>query len=189
MARPGSYTVRNRAFSIAALVVLGAGFCWRLLYLVRISLFIDEFTTILAAQMIVKSGLPRLPSGLFYDLGLLFNYILSAFIGLAGFNEAVARFPSVCFSLLTVAVTYRLGKRAFSPGAALMAATLLAMMPESVVWGARARPYAPLQFWVMVGTWAMVEGITTRWRGAGALFTGWRWQRRRYLTWSAWSLC
>lgn len=165
MARRDSHTVGNRAFSIAALVVIGAGFWWRLLYLVRISLFIDEFTTILAAQMILKSGIPRLPSGLFYDFGLLFNYTVSVFIGLAGFGEAVARFPSVCFGLLAVAVTYRLGKRAFSPGAALVAAILLAMMPEAVVWGGRARPYAQLQFWVMVGMWAMVEGITTQWRG------------------------
>jgi len=165
MRRNDSRTVRNRAFFIAVLVMIVMGFYWRLIYLRRISLFIDEFVTLLAAQMIVQKGIPQLPSGVFYDNGLLFSYVVSVFIGLTGFSEAVARFPSILFSLLSVAVTFRMGRRFFSPAVALLASVLLALAPEAVVWGARSRAYAQFQLWGLVGIWAMAEGVTGRWRG------------------------
>ncbi len=165
MMRNDNRTVRNRVFFIAVLVVIAMGFYWRLVYLRQISLFIDEFATILAAQMIVQKGIPQLPSGLFYDNGLLFSYVVSAFIGLTGFSEAVARFPSILFSLLSVAVTFRLGRRFFSPAVALLASALLALAPEAVMWGARSRAYAQFQLWGVVGIWAMAEGLTSQWRG------------------------
>jgi len=141
------------------------GFYWRLVYWRQISLFIDEFVTLLAAQMIVQKGIPQLPSGVFYDNGLLFSYIVSAFIGLTGFSEAVARFPSILFSLLSVAVTFCMGRRFFSPAVGLLACGLLALAPEAVMWGARSRAYAQFQLWGLVGIWAMVEGVTGEWRG------------------------
>jgi len=156
---------RDRTFFIAVLVVIAVGFYWRLIYLWRVSLFIDEFTTILAAQMILQKGIPQLPSGLFYDNGVLFSYVVSAFIGLTGFGEAMARFPSIIFSLLSVAVTFRLGRRFFSPVVALLASALVSLALEMVVWGARSRPYAQFQFWGGVGIWALAEGIVGRWRG------------------------
>ncbi len=119
MTRNHNRASQDRVFFVAVLVMIAIGFYWRLIYLQRISLHIDEFTTILAAQMIVQKGIPQLPSGLFYDTGLLFSYVVAAFIGSVGFSEAVARFPSILFSLLSVAVTFRLGKRFFSPAVAL----------------------------------------------------------------------
>jgi 4-amino-4-deoxy-L-arabinose transferase-like glycosyltransferase len=115
--------------------------------------------------MVVRKGIPQLPSGLFYDTGLLFSYVVAAFVGLAGFGEAVARFPSIFLSLLSVAVTFRLGTRFFSPAVGLLAAALLSLAPEAVMWGARSRPYAQFQLWVIVGVWALAEGVTHRWRG------------------------
>jgi 4-amino-4-deoxy-L-arabinose transferase-like glycosyltransferase len=165
MTRSNSRTVGSQVFFIAALMMIVVGFYWRLIYMERISLFIDEFTTILAAQMIVQKGIPQLPSGLFYDNGLLFSYVVSVFIGPVGFSEAVARFPAIIFGLLSVAVTYRLGRRFFSPAVALLASALLALAPEAVVWGARARAYAQFQLWTLVGVWALAEGLSSRWRG------------------------
>jgi 4-amino-4-deoxy-L-arabinose transferase-like glycosyltransferase len=165
MARDNNRAVRDRAFLIAVVVTIAIGFYWRLAYLQRISLHIDEFITILAAQMILEKGIPQLPSGLFYDNGLLFSYVVAAFIGSTGFSEAIARFPSIIFGLLSVAVTFRLGKRFFSPAVALLASALLALAPEAVMWGARSRPYAQLQLWAVVGIWALAEGFTCQWRG------------------------
>lgn len=166
MGRGAARPIRGRIFYyIAAWVVIAAGFCWRLSYILRISPFIDEFTTILAAQMIVRKGVPLLPSGLFYDIGLLFSYVVAAWIGLSGFHEVIVRFPSLILSLLSVAITFRLGRRFFSPAVALMASTLVALSPEAVLWGGRARPYAQFQFWGLVGIWALAEGFTSRWRG------------------------
>jgi hypothetical protein len=180
LTRKNNRVAQDRVFFVAVLVMIAIGFYWRLIYLQRISLHIDEFTTILAAQMIVQKGIPQLPSGLFYDTGLLFSYVVAAFIGSVGFSEAVARFPSILFSLLSVAVTFRLGKRFFSPAVALLASALLALAPEAVRWGGRSRPYAQLQFWVIVGIWAMAEGVTRQWRG--------RWRALFWLAMAAASL-
>jgi len=160
----------GNAFSVAALVVIAIGFYWRLVYLRQISLFVDEFTTILAAQMIVERGVPLLPSGILYSNGPLASYVVAAFIRLVGFSEAVARFPSIPFSLLSVAVTFRMGKRLFAytkaaPALALLASTVLALSPDAIMWGARARAYAQFQLWGLVGIWALAEGIRGRWRG------------------------
>jgi hypothetical protein len=73
MKRNSSRTAQNQVFLIVAILIIVIGFSWRLIYWRRISLFIDEFITILAAQMIVQQGVPQLPSGLFYDNGILFN--------------------------------------------------------------------------------------------------------------------
>lgn len=165
MARDNNRVGRDRVFFVAVLMMIVIGFVWRLIYLKQISLHVDEFTTILAAQMILQKGIPQLPSGLFYDTGLLFSYVVAAFTGPIGFSEVVARFPSIVSGLLSVAITFRLGRRFFSPAVALLASALLALAPEAVMWGARARPYAQFQLWVMVGLWAMAEGIAGQWRG------------------------
>lgn len=158
---------RERPFAIASIVVVLIGFYWRLAYSQNISPHIDEFITMLAGQMILEMGLPVLPSGLFYDTGILFSYTVAALTGAAGgdFNELIAKFPGLFFSLLNITLTYRIGKQFFSPAVGLMAAALLAFAPEAIIWGGRSRPYAAYQFWVLVGVWAMSHRISRQWRG------------------------
>ena len=67
----------------------------RLLYLERISLYIDEFTTMWAAKRILDYGLPWTPAGVLYLRGVLFSYLDALFIYLLGFSEGAARLPSV----------------------------------------------------------------------------------------------
>jgi 4-amino-4-deoxy-L-arabinose transferase-like glycosyltransferase len=156
---------RKWIFFVAILLMIAMGFYWRWIYVTRISLFVDEFVTLLAAKMIVQEGIPRMPSGLFYDNGLLFSYVVAVFIRLTGFSETVARFPSILFSLLSVAVTFRMGKRFFSLPVALLASAIVALSPELVIWGARSRAYAQFQLWGIVGIWAMAERFTQQRRG------------------------
>ena len=59
--------------SVAVLALTAAAFVLRLAYLLDSHPFIDEFTTLLAARSILDGGLPVLPSGLFYEHGLLFS--------------------------------------------------------------------------------------------------------------------
>jgi uncharacterized membrane protein len=48
---------------------------------------------------------------------------------------------------------------------ALLASTVLALSPDAIMWGARARAYAQFQLWGLVGIWALAEGIRGRWHG------------------------
>jgi hypothetical protein len=44
-------------------------------YMLHSHPFVDEFTSVLAARAILERGLPILPSGLFYEHGVLFTYL------------------------------------------------------------------------------------------------------------------
>jgi 4-amino-4-deoxy-L-arabinose transferase-like glycosyltransferase len=137
---------------VAVLILTAAAFALRLAYLLHSHPFIDEFTTVLAAVAILERGLPVLPSGLFYEHGLLFSYLDAPFVALAG--EAglfsVARLPSLLIGTATVPLLYWVGRRWLSPGAGLVAAALLAFSPEGIVWGGRARMYALAQLLVLI---------------------------------------
>jgi hypothetical protein len=142
------------------LFLTAAAFSLRLVYLLRSHPFIDEFTTVLAARAILERGLPVLPSGLFYEHGLLFTYLDSPFVALAAEKGlfAMARLPSVLIGTVTVPFLYAVGRRWLSPMVGLVAAALLALSPEGMVWGGRARMYALAQFLVLLVAYLVYEG-------------------------------
>lgn len=115
--------------------------------------FFDEYVTILAVRMILQSGLPMLPSGLFYEHGLLFSYLDVPWVGLARWVENYsdnalflsARLPSMLIGVVTVWLVYWVGRHWFSARVGLIAATLLALAPQAVVWDGRARMYSLAQ--------------------------------------------
>ena len=147
---PGStFSGRRPLFLIAMAGVLCLAAWLRWSYITHVQSFPDEFVTLLAVQMTLQKGLPLLPSGLFYEHGLLFSYAGAAASGLFGFSREVVRATSLCFGLLTIGLTWRMGRRWFSPGVGLLAATALAVAPSAILWGGRARMYTLLQVWVL----------------------------------------
>lgn len=99
-----------------------AGFALRLYYLTSTHPFFDEYTTVLAARQILQLGLPRLPSGLFYEHGLLATYLIAPFTALfinlplkdwqpAHWGLMLARWPSVLLGTATIPLIYMLGRR------------------------------------------------------------------------------
>lgn len=162
-----------RAAWLGALVVLALGGALRLAYLSVSHPHVDEYSSMWAALQVLEHGLPRLPSGFMYLQGLLFTYADALFIAALGRGEMAARLPSLLASVATIGLVYGWGRRAFGPWAGLIAATLTALQPESIVWGGRARMYALQQMCVVLALYAFcrgyVEGAAER-RGAR-----WRW--------------
>jgi hypothetical protein len=156
-----------------------AGFALRLYYLTTTHPFFDEFTTVLAGRQILRYGWPVLPSGLFYEHGLLATYLIVPFIALfidtpvdtwrsAQWGLMLARWPSLLVGTVTIPLVYSLGKRAFNLPVnsklasfiALLAAGLFAFSPEGVVWGGRARMYALATLLVLLAVyWAYRGGV------------------------------
>jgi 4-amino-4-deoxy-L-arabinose transferase-like glycosyltransferase len=153
------------------LLLTVAAFALRLAYLLDSHPFIDEFTTVLAARAILQRGLPVLPSGLFYEHGLLFSYLDAPFVGLAGKRVlfGLARLPSLLISTAAVPLLYWVGRRWLSSRAGLVAAALLAFSPEGIVWGGRARMYALAQLLVLLLAFLVYEGS----QGEGRLRLRW----------------
>lgn len=147
------------------LLLLGLGL--RLQFSHQAQLYPDEFVTLLAGHMITQTGWPVMPSGLFYEHGLLFSY-LGAASSLFGDPRWTMRYVSLMCGLLTLGLTYYLGQRYSSPATGLIATAGLVIAPVAIHWSGRARMYALLQLFILLTLWLMYEGLTRQ-------RPGWRW--------------
>ncbi len=111
-----------RLQTIAILSLTLAGFALRLYYLTTSHPFFDEYTTVLAARQILQYGWPVLPSGLFYEHGLLATYLIAPFTALfinlpvdqwqpAHWGLMLARWPSALIGTLTIPLIYAIGRK------------------------------------------------------------------------------
>lgn len=147
-------------YQASVALVLLLALTLRLLYARQISMFVDEFTTIWAAQRVLDTGLPVFPSGNFYSHGMVFTYIEAAFRLVGGTGTLVARLPSVLIGTATVAALYGVGSRLFNRPVALLAACWLAADPDAIVWGGRARMYALLQLLILLAVYVFYRGVS-----------------------------
>lgn len=161
------------------IILILAGLALRLFYLTSSHPFFDEYTTVLAARQILRFGWPLLPSGLFYEHGLLATYLAAPFTALfinqpltewqpAQWGLMLARWPSLLVSVATIPLIFAAARRLLAPAGpqlagavGLLAAGLFALSPEGMVWGGRARMYALATFLVL---------LTVLWAYRGALF-------------------
>ncbi len=160
---------RNQIIIYLALAALfGLAFWLRWQFIHAVHLYPDEFVTLLAIDMIGQKGQPILPSGLFYEHGLLFSYAgWSA--ALFGPAQLTARYASLLFGLLALPLTFWVARRWFSPAVGLLAVTGLVVAPAAIEWSSRARMYALLQLLILLTLWLAYEGFSqnkVRWRWA-----------------------
>jgi len=153
---------RNRIHYLLLALIL-FGFWLRLSFLLSNVYHIDEFISMLAVQMVALKGWPILPSGLFYDHGLLFSLLSGALVKLVGFREAIARWPSLLFSVMTIPAYYFATRRLFnSPTAGLFAAMIFTLDDLSIVWGGRVRMYAQAHFFVLLTLFWLISSTLQR---------------------------
>jgi 4-amino-4-deoxy-L-arabinose transferase-like glycosyltransferase len=141
---------------VALLVVSALGL--RLSYAVLTNPFIDEFASVWAGKLILQQGTPVTPAGVLYNHGLLFSYLEAVSIALLGAGKLATRLPSIFAGVVGIVVLYHMGKRLFSVPVGLLAATLLALSPETIMWAGRARMYALLQLTFLLAVYALYSG-------------------------------
>ena len=141
----------SRIVGMGLLLIVAAWLRWQ--YVITISPYIDEFTTMWAAKQILALGVPIMPSGVLYTRGLLDTYITALFMGIGGDSFMVGRFPSLLFGLATIPLVWWIGKRGWSEPVGWFAAIGLVFLPEAIVWSSRARFYAPLQTFALLTVW------------------------------------
>ena len=78
------------------------------------------------------------------------------------------RYASLLFGLVTLGLTFWIGRRWFSAGVGLIAVAGLALAPAAIHWSGRARMYALLQLLVLLTLWLAYEGVSRD-------KAGWRW--------------
>lgn len=131
----------------------------RLSYARSANPYIDEYTTFWMAQRTIEYGAPFFPTGALYNHGLLFTYLEALLISAFGFSELVARLPSVVIGVASIPLLYWVGNKMVSPWAGVIAAALLALDPQAIIWGGRARNYALLLFLLLLATLFFYRGV------------------------------
>ncbi len=152
------------------LLVLVAAFALRVHRLAAQSLWYDEAVTAYVAGQDL-AGLTRWTAE---DIQPpLYYYVVAGWMAVAGRSEWALRFPSVVWSVLTVALAWTLARRLLaSRTAALLAALLCACSPLHVYYAQEARMYTQLTFLGMLAGYALLRAWTAgrRARGWWALF-------------------
>ncbi len=142
----------------ALLILMGVALVLRWRYIREISLSVDEFNTIWAARQILSRGLPIFPSGNIYPHGFVFTYLAVPF-ALGTFQETVARVPGLLVSLVGLPVAYQVGRRLFDERVGLFVAAALAVDPDCIIWGGRARMYGLLQLLTLLIVYFYYRGL------------------------------
>jgi 4-amino-4-deoxy-L-arabinose transferase-like glycosyltransferase len=146
-----------RYLLILSLVIVA--FILRFEHLLARVFHIDEYISMLAAQMTAQKGAPILPSGLLYDHGLLISYLTAPFLRLLGFSEEIARWPSVLVGVVTVASFYLVATKLFkSQAAGLFALTFATFDTAMIVWSGRMRMYALAIFLMLLALYFLAQG-------------------------------
>ncbi len=141
------------------LSLLAVAFFLRFEHLLARVFHIDEYISMLAAQMTALKGAPVFPSGLFYSQGLLVSYLTAPFFRLMGFSEEAARWPAVLIGVVTVACYYLVGSRLFkSQAAGLFALAFAALDVTMILWSARARMYALAGLLMLLALFFLAQG-------------------------------
>ena len=105
------------------------------------SLWLDEAINVNnAANLDFKTLIFKYSLGDFHPP--LYHAILKTWILIFGNSEIAVRLPSVIFGVVTVYVTYLIGKKLFEEKTALIAATLLATAPLHIYYSQEARMYS-----------------------------------------------
>jgi hypothetical protein len=154
--------LNNKLDWVLVVLLTLVGFGLRLAYALRVPPFLDEYSSILTGMSILRTGIPRLPSGVLYPSGSVFSYLEAAFIGLLGLSDMVARLPSLLISGVTLPILYVVARNLLNRRVALLSVALLALAPEAVVWGGRARMYALLQLLVLLVVYYFYRGVLDR---------------------------
>ena len=124
-------------YALGLLAVL-VGLALRLAYALHASPYIDEFTTIWAAQQVLERGLPQFPTGAIYTQGLIYTYLDALALALGqGVQPFLARLPSLILSVVTLAFMVYGARRLYRAWPVGLAAFWLAVDAQAILWGGR----------------------------------------------------
>lgn len=105
------------------------------------SLWLDEAINVVNAKNLgLLTFITKYPIGDFHPPG--YFLLLWLWSHLMGFSEIMVRIPSVIFGLLTIWLTYLIGKKLFSENVGILSGLLLASAPLHVYYSQEARMYS-----------------------------------------------
>jgi hypothetical protein len=132
----------------------------RVIAALTLSPHVDEPSSVLAAHVVARHGLPILPSGTPYFQGYTLSWLLAPFVwlGIGDIGQlTLMRMVLVLAGGVTIYLSYRLGQvLTGSASVGAVAALLVAIDPVSVQWSAHVRMYGLLQAVTIALVWGWV---------------------------------
>lgn len=119
----------------------------------------DELASIYAAKGILATGLPHFPSGYLYEKSELYSYVLAVVMWLFGDNPAATRSIAVVEYLVSLLLTYVVGRSLFGRRAGLLAMAMLVFSPMALRWGREARMYQQAQMCLLVAVYLLYRAL------------------------------
>ncbi len=122
---------------VLGLIIILIGGVLRFFDLDRKSLWTDEIASLRDSESVTSAINGAQPP---------FYYLVLHLFRKLGTNEFIIRFPSVIFGVLTIALSYWIGKLFFGPKEGLVSASLLSVSTFHIYYSQEARMYALLAF-------------------------------------------
>ncbi|HEY3305689.1 MAG TPA: glycosyltransferase family 39 protein [Candidatus Binatia bacterium] len=98
----------------------------------------DETRLMLAAEGVLTTGLPTMPSGKIYLRGALSSYLTAASLWLFGRDDFAARLPNALAGALLIPLFFVFGRALGGTTAGFCLALFAAVQPELIKWSANA---------------------------------------------------
>ncbi|AKB24326.1 hypothetical protein MSMTP_0857 [Methanosarcina sp. MTP4] len=115
-----------------------------------LNFWVDEMFHVFAAESMIETGQPMLPSGLPYGRSLPTTLLVAASFKLFGISELTGRLPFLVIGVFSIVATYYLVKNAFDRNTALLTVILLSLSSWQLHWALNARMYILLQFFYVL---------------------------------------
>ncbi len=144
--------------AMAGILLLAASLRWERLG--SRNLWQDEAFSLDAARRSIPAMLAFVRANDAHPVG--YYLLLSVWIRTVGENLAWMRALSAIFGLAAILLTWRMGRRLFSPGVGVGAAALLALNPFQIFASNELRMYMPLEVLTIASRWALWRASSSR---------------------------
>ena len=124
----------------------------------------DELSSFYASRGVLAHGLPFFPSGFLYEKAELYSYLLALWTTVFGAGGGVPRFISVFEYLISIPLLYIVGNYFFNKRVALLATTMLALSPITLIWSRQMRMYEQAQLLSLLTVYLFYRAIQERHR-------------------------
>ena len=160
----------ERRYWVTLMGIVVAALVLRLYGLSAVGIFQDEKYMVLAVGGVLETGLPYLPSGMFYPRALGQIYLMSGSVAVFGEGVWAYRLPSVIAGTLCVVLAFMLGRQYLGPTLSLSLAATVAFLPNFIEISQIARMYVFLvlvvfaflilmTYWLRRGGWGPVAAL------------------------------
>ena len=114
--------------------------------------------------LLISGGQDRMLNSVPVDKPPIFPYLLGLLFQAFSFSEPIVRFPGMVAHVITVSLTFLIGRAIYQPGGGLLAAFLTALSPFSILFAPTALTDPLMLALVMAALWAALRGYAL---GAG----------------------